>query len=277
MSVSASLHSSSYFSTDPLRGKEESAHLLESAQTVGAAQQLAAILGLQAQRPGAVRAAAFAGEQVVDGAEAVETRVAADLVDHTLQNHLMFALQEKANRSRCFSFCSTCRRTWSSCPPYDAVSPADAALRVGGEWNPRKLGGNHALVVEGGQAGRTAEVLLCPHSVHIGLKDVLRVAYHPGRTQTHPFRAFQNRTGLRLIEDSLQTEVALRLDGFPLVELQQTGSGAEQICVGLPLVDRLPVHQSLPTGGAGRLRVRLAQGGRGGIRVLRQREHRTDP
>lgn len=73
--------------------QEPTVYLLEPGQAVGAAQRLVAALRLQAQRFVAGRAAVLAHRQLVEGAETVEARVAAELVDHTLQNDLVFALQ----------------------------------------------------------------------------------------------------------------------------------------------------------------------------------------
>lgn len=75
---------------------------------------------------------------------------------------------------------------------------------------------------------------------------------------------------------SPQTEVARLLHGLQLVEPEQTGSGAEEIRMGFPLVDGLSIQQHLPAGGAGRLELHVGQSGPGRLGVLRQGENRPD-
>lgn len=65
--------------------------------------------------------------------------------------------------------------------------------------------------------------------------------------------------------------------GLHLVELEQTGSGAEQVLVCLPLVDRLSVHQNPPAAGAGRREIHVGEDGRRRLGVLRQGESGADP
>ena len=66
------------------------------------------------------------------------------------------------------------------------------------------------------------------------------------------------------------------LHGFHLVELQQAGGGAEYGRVAFPLVNRLPVHQNLAAGGAGRRQIHLGECGLRRFCVLHQREDGTD-
>lgn len=75
----------------------------------------------------------------------------------------------------------------SSREPYNAELAADAALGLRRRGEDGQFGRHDPLVVEGGQAGLAAEVLLRPLVVHFNLHDRLQL-HDPPENPTGPFK-----------------------------------------------------------------------------------------
>lgn len=70
--------------------------------------------------------------------------------------------------------------------------------------------------------------------------------------------------------------MASLLSLFHLVKFQKAGSGAEDICVALPLINNLSVHQNLSAVGARLRKIHVGESGLCRRGVTRQGEDRTN-
>lgn len=68
----------------------------------------------------------------------------------------------------------------------------------------------------------------------------------------------------KLLYDSLKAEVAGLPNLFNLVKFQKAWGGAEYICMELPLINCLSVHQDLFAAGARRRQIHVGESGRVG-------------